>query len=129
MTGVAAGVVPDATAAASLKAPLISVNNPSKETDMQSTLTSPGDKQTARSDESAEQFGVDRPELLRSLNTLLAGDKAAGPDISEVPFFCECESEACYAPVWLTVAEFADAVEAGLPIVHPDHAGGVTERL
>jgi len=33
-----------------------------------------------------------------------------------LPFFCECEHEGCFAPAWLTAAEYDEARWWGEPI-------------
>lgn len=57
----------------------------------------------------------DRAAVLRRSNELmrkLITDNSASP----VPFFCECEREGCFAPAWLTVAEYDAARLGGAPV-------------
>ena len=57
----------------------------------------------------------DRAAALRRSNELmreLIRDNSA----SEMPFFCECEREGCFAPAWLTAAEYDAARFAGAPV-------------
>jgi hypothetical protein len=57
----------------------------------------------------------DRAAVLRRSNELmrrLITDNTA----SEMPFFCECEREGCFAPAWLTPAEYDAARVAGTPV-------------
>ena len=57
----------------------------------------------------------DRAAVLRRSNELmreLVTDSSAG----EMPFFCECEREGCFAPVWLTATEYDEARVVGAPV-------------
>ena len=57
-----------------------------------------------------------RSELLRGSNHVMR--ELMESDANGVmPFFCECERAGCFAPAWLTVAEYDHARVQGASIV------------
>lgn len=56
-----------------------------------------------------------RSELLRGSNHLMR-ELIEGDVNVVVPFFCECDRDGCFAPAWLTVAEYDDARVEGAAI-------------
>ena len=48
--------------------------------------------------------------LMRSVNTNLRQRSEAVDGFESIAFFCECQSPTCYAPVWLSLADFDAAV-------------------
>lgn len=56
-----------------------------------------------------------RSELLRGSNHLMR-ELVEGDANEVVPFFCECDRDGCFAPAWLTVAEYDDARVVGASI-------------
>jgi hypothetical protein len=55
-----------------------------------------------------------RVAVLRQSNEFMR-ERADDID-APMPFFCECEHEGCFAPAWLTAAEYDQARSWGEPI-------------
>jgi hypothetical protein len=58
--------------------------------------------------------------MVQRINVSIAAGEA-GTARDEIPFICECEATPCYAPVWLTRAEYDALREEGLPVLKADH--------
>ena len=59
--------------------------------------------------------GQGRSELLRGSNHVMR-ELMAGDTHGVMPFFCECDRAGCFAPAWLTVAEYDHARVQGASI-------------
>lgn len=69
---------------------------------------------SAQPDSSLERVAVRTSGLMRSVNTNLR-QRSESLALSEpVAFFCECQRETCYSPIWLSRAAFDAAVIDGL---------------
>jgi hypothetical protein len=58
---------------------------------------------------------------VRQRSEALAGSEA-------IAFFCECQSPSCYAPVWLTAAEFDEQFADGWLLLDGHVASGLWHR-
>lgn len=56
-----------------------------------------------------------RSDLLRGSNDVMR-ELIKSDTNGIMPFFCECNRDGCFAPAWLTVAEYDNARVEGAPI-------------
>jgi hypothetical protein len=63
---------------------------------------------------------VDLPRRLREANNQLRDAYADSGPTYEIAFFCECARAGCYAPVWLTSAEYDCHIAGSRPIATPE---------
>jgi hypothetical protein len=62
------------------------------------------------------------PLLLRRINEVMREGRRGRIERELIPFFCECEQEDCYEPLWLT-AQAYDERRTGSrrPLILPGH--------
>jgi hypothetical protein len=61
------------------------------------------------------------PLQVREANEMLRNVLDGEDPGYEIAFFCECERPDCYAPVWLTSAEYTKRLASGRPIALAGH--------
>lgn len=65
---------------------------------------------SARLDSQAAATTRRESSLMHTVNSNLRQRSEAVDASESIPFFCECQTPNCYAPVWLSLADFDDAV-------------------
>jgi hypothetical protein len=67
------------------------------------------------------------PATMRRVNDLIWESLELGGRADPVAFFCECEQEGCYRPVWLTPVEYGESRHhPGWAAVAPTHREAAT---
>jgi hypothetical protein len=62
------------------------------------------------------------PLLLRRINEVMRDGRRGRTEAEWIPFFCECERDDCYEPLWLTADEYdARRIEARRSLILPGH--------
>jgi hypothetical protein len=61
------------------------------------------------------------PLLLRQINEVMREGRRSQNERELIPFFCECERDDCYEPLWLTTHAYDGRREARGPLILPGH--------
>lgn len=72
--------------------------------------------------------GGGRAALLRAINEVMREGRRGQSEPERIPFFCECQRDDCYEPVWLTADAYDERrTEAKRPLILPGHEHGGPE--
>jgi hypothetical protein len=62
------------------------------------------------------------PLLLRRVNEIMREGRRGRTELELIPFFCECQRDDCYGPVWLTAAAYDERrTKTQRPLILPGH--------
>jgi hypothetical protein len=61
------------------------------------------------------------PLLLRRINEVMREGRRGQTEPELIPFFCECQRDDCYEPLWLTTDAYDVRREARGPLILPGH--------
>jgi hypothetical protein len=69
------------------------------------------------------------PTLLRRVNQVMRDGRRGQTELEYIPFFCECQRDDCYEPVWLTADAYDERrAETRRPLILPGHEYTEKER-
>jgi hypothetical protein len=61
------------------------------------------------------------PALLGQINEVMRDGRRGQTAPEQIPFYCECQREDCYEPVWLTADAYDERRAQAGPLILPGH--------
>ena len=74
-----------------------------------------------RSDRVPASSSSDTSHRKRQANEFMRAGLAQQDASEPIPFFCECSTERCYQPIWLTKADYDRARDDGRRLIADEH--------